>query len=278
MRPIQLICDSTGGFSPEEKRAQGVIVLPLTLQFANGASLLEENRESFLSYYSRLARESVLPSTSQPSLEVVTAAFQETLEKGFDIIAICLSENLSGTYSTFTAAAKQISPERIRVIDCRCCSVSVKYLVETARSFVDAGLCLDAVAANLLREAEGNGAIMVVEDLRYIKKGGRCNNLTFFVGKLLRIHPILKMVENQLVAYDRARGMKNAVEKMIADLPEKLNFLTVLHCDNLELAKNCTLRLQARFSDLCVRLEDLSPVIGTHLGNGSVGFIYHEPV
>ncbi len=271
---IQIVCDSTGGFSTEDLNRLRPTILPLTVNFANGDSMIEGQRETYPPFYTRLIQEIDLPTTSQPAVGEVIEAFSRILSNGDDIIAICLSEKLSGTYGSFCAAAKSLDPSRIRIVDCKCCSVGVKFLVEFARQLIDAGATLDEIESTLSDQATRNSAIMVVDDLKFLKKGGRVGNAGFLVGKLLNIHPILMMKNGALMAHAKVRGMRNVYDRMIQELPEKMKLVTVLHCVNEEGARLCISKIKNRFGNININLEDLSPVIGTHLGNGSVGIIF----
>ena len=270
-----MICDTTGGFSQEELQSLNIKTLPLSVNFSDGTTLVEGTRETYLSYYTKLNTLEQLPTTSQPPVGIVCEAFEQALQEGDQVIAISLSHGLSGTYSSFMTAADMIDPDRISVVDSLSCSVSIKFLARIARKLIDAGKSRLDIVHELNAQAKRSDAIMFVDDLKFLKKGGRVGNLSFFVGKLLHIHPILMMKDGYLVAHDKVRGMRAVFDRMIRELPDKLKYLTVLHCANEAGALGCIEKLRARFRDsIEIELEDLSPVIGTHLGNGSVGIIY----
>lgn len=273
MSNIQIICDSTGGFSKEELQKLDVELLSLNVNYPGG-SIVEGTRDTFPAYYDLLKTLPELPTTSQPPVGEIYDLFRSILDGGKDIIAICLSEGLSGTYNAFCTAAKMLDESRISIVDSRSCSVNVKYLARIARNMIDQGYARLEIEQALKAQADRNGAIMFVEELKFLKKGGRVNNLAFVVGKLLSIRPILKMQDGILIACDKVRGLQRAAERLMAELPDKLKFITVLHCDNEPVARSCVEKLRTRFANMLIELEDLSPVIGTHLGNGSVGIIY----
>ncbi len=273
---IKIVCDSTGGFTPQEIDELSLTVLPLHVIFADGTDLAEGNRDTYIDFYNRLKNEKTLPTTSQPSLGHISDTFSDFIRRETQVIAICLSSGLSGTFQSFSSVASSLSPKNIKVVDSLCCSVAVKFLARFARTYIDAGYSLDEVKSRLDSDAQNTGAIMVVDDLKFLKKGGRVGNISYFMGKLLNIHPILCMKNGALVAHAKIRGMRLVFERMVQELPSKMRQVSVLHCDNLEGATKCLNKIKERFGDIHISVEDLSPVIGTHLGNGAVGIIYAE--
>ena len=273
MQNIQLFCDSTGGFLQEELDALKVKLLSLSVHW-DGKALVESTRDKFSAYYQTLKNLEKLPTTSQPSIGDMSRLFEEELRQENQVIAITLSHGLSGTYDNACAAAEMTGADHVAVIDSQSCTVSVKFMARQARRLIDEGRPYLEIVS-LLREAgTRNGAIMVVDDVKYLNMGGRLQGAQYFVGKMLGIRPILKMKDGFLVPHKLARGLKEAFSKMIEVIPDSLQYLTVLHCDNAQGAAECAGRLKERFTDMLIEIEDLSPVIGTHLGNGSVGIVY----
>ena len=180
----------------------------------------------------------------------------------------------AGLLITPARPAEMAGPGQIEVIDSGSCTVSVKYMARLARRLIDEGRPFGEIAGLLRDAGKRNGAVMVVEDVKYLKMGGRLQGAQYLVGKMLGIRPILKMKDGFLVPHKLARGLKDAFAKMIEVLPESLKYITVLHCDNQKGAADCAAQLSNLYSKITVEIEDLSPVIGTHLGNGSVGIVY----
>jgi len=273
MQEIQLFCDSTGGFSAEELDALQVTLLPLTVHW-DGGSLTETTRESFAAYYQTLKTLVRLPTTSQPAIGFIAEHFKRAVEEGRKVITVTLSPGLSGTYQNACAAADMAGKKHISVINSMSCTAGVKFLARIARRLIDEGKSYEEVVRSLREAGRRNGAIMAVDDMKYLKMGGRLQSAQYLMGKMLGVRPVLKMKDGFLVPHKTVRGMKQAIASMIEAIPDKLSFLTVLHCDNLRDAEECADRLGVKYRGVKVGVEDLSPVIGTHLGNGSVGIVY----
>ena len=118
-------------------------------------------------------------------------------------------------------------------------------------------------------------AALTVGDLIYLKRGGRLNNSQYFVGKLLNILPVLMLRDGKLYPYAKVQGYKSMLSAMQQIAPEHTKGITVLHIDSPESAAQLKLLLQERFPQIEIGIGPISPVIGSHLGPGALGYCYY---
>jgi DegV family protein with EDD domain len=250
-----------------------VKLLPLSVNW-DGKTLTEGTNESFADYYEILKTLDKLPTTSQPSIGFITGQLSRGGRGRKKVLAITLSPVLAATYDSARSAAEKIGPDKAAVINSMSCTSNVKYLARIAARYEDDGKAFEDIVFTLRKAANGNGAVMMVNDIKFLKMGGRLQGAQYIFGMLLSVRPLLKMKDGFLVHHKTVRGLAEALSKMVEAVPDRLIYLTVQHCGNLQGAQECISKLKTRFSGLLIELEDLSPVIGTHLGNGAVGIVY----
>ncbi|HEU4964346.1 MAG TPA: DegV family protein [Bacilli bacterium] len=275
---LRIVTDSTSDLTAALAAESGVELIPLHViiggkTYAEGVDLSKEQ------FYERLAVSKELPSTSQPSPAVMQKYFQRYLDAGDDVIYIGVSSRFSGTLQAARIGRDLVSePERVTIYD----SMSVSY---------GQGL-LALHAAKLAREGKTPAEITAaLDDLRprihivfsvggldNLRKSGRINNLSFLFGSLLNIKPIMMIDRDSVVqVYEKARGKKNAYRSLFRYLeefpPDPAFAFGLGHTHDPEQAATYRQDLQALgITDLL--LFEIGAVIGTHVGIGTIGFLY----
>jgi DegV family protein with EDD domain len=118
-------------------------------------------------------------------------------------------------------------------------------------------------------------AAVTVDDLIYLKRGGRLNNSQYFVGKLLNILPVIILREGKLYPYAKVQGTKAMMSAMYQVAPDNVKGITVLQIENPEKAAELQRLLHERFPQIEIGVDPISPVIGSHLGPGAFGYCYY---
>jgi DegV family protein with EDD domain len=253
-------------------------VIPLTVIW-DGESYADNVDITPKEFYSRLAKSDTLPSTSQPSAAVFKDCFQELLDQNKDVIAILISSGISGTVNSATQAQQEIGSDRIVVLDSKTAAMATGLIVLTAARKAAEGASLAEVAETANKAQEQTEVVFAVDTLEFLHKGGRIGGAKRFLGSMLNIKPILEMKEGKIDSVDQVRTQKRALERLISLVREKSNEkrplrLAVFHSNVPESAESLLKDAAAALSPEETFLSELSPVIGTHVGPGTLAIAF----
>ena len=242
-----------------------------------------EDDEMMHHYYDKL-RNKVTTHTSQIVPYNYTSIFEPLIKEGQSILYISLSSGLSNTYESALMAAKEIKEEYpsagLEVVDSYAATGGMGILVELAANNRKAGMSLLENAEWLRTHAKNVNHWFKVEDLMYLKRGGRVSAATAVVGTALNIKPILTInSEGKLDTIDKKRGNKQALKALMENFEKtydetlgKLVYITCADCkDEAEKLKDILLE---KYPDVTVRMTMLSPVIGAHTGPDMLAIIH----
>ena len=274
-----IVTDSTSDIPPAMAEALGIEVVPLTLMFGEEAfrDNLDMTPEQF---YERLPRSPQLPTTSQPSPVEYMNVYRSILERYPDssILSFHISSGLSGTYQSAQLAKSMLEEEgeRITVVDTLSASYGFGAMVTEAARLSAEGKSPQEIleAAEKLRVSRK--LYFLVDTLEYLQKGGRIGKASAILGTLLNIKPILSIdSEGVIYAVEKVRGRKKAVARMIelfkADL-QGVNTINVAvgHTAEPESGKEILNELSGHFTLEEQVLTNIGPVVGSHVGNGTL--------
>ena len=209
---------------------------------------------------------------------------EPALKQGEDVLVLVFSSGLSTTYQSAVIAAEELAeryPQRqIRVIDTLAASVGQGLLVWHAAKQRQAGKSLDQVAQWVLTHRDHVAHWVTVEDLKYLKRGGRISAATAVVGTMLSIKPIIHVDnEGKLSSVDKCRGRKASMSHLAEKLgqtilPEGTDLAFISHADCLEEAEAVADQIKERFGVREVIISDIGPVIGSHTGPGCIALCF----
>lgn len=272
-------CDLTSA----QVNSIGVEVLPMEFEM-EGKSYLhypDARMMSLEDFYSKL-KSGVYSKTTQINVNGFVTAFEKYLKAGIDVIYTGISTGLSGTYNTCLIAVRELQekyPDRkIIVIDSRCDSAGLGFLIYLAGQKYKAGCSIDELAEYIETTRDRICHWFVVEDLDQLKRGGRISAVTATFGKALQIKPLIGVDEvGHLYNAAKVRGKSNVIPTLVKHLEAegedtKNNLVFVAHADNKEGAEE----LKKRIKGMCkeVQICDIGPVIGTHVGSGMLAILF----
>lgn len=232
----------------------------------------------------RMQREGNFASTTQINPGVYLQYFEPWLREGTDILYLCFSSGLSGTFQTAEMAVEELSaeyPERTIVcIDTLCASIGEGLIVREAAKMQAQGLTLDELTAWVTARRLNVCHWFTVDTLTHLKHGGQISAAAAVMGTALQIKPLLHVDEQgKLEAVEKPRGRKKAitaqVERMEQGWMPELG-KTVLIGDGDDPGASAMLKkaVLERFPDAEVLISDIGPVIGAHTGPGILVLIY----
>ncbi len=278
----QILTDSCCDFPRQMYEDLNLIAVPLSVDF-RGQVADDKNDDSLKELYSAL-RGGEAAKTSAVNPDRWARAMEEFLAAGQDVLVLAFSSGLSTTYQSAVIAAGELGeryPQRkIRVVDTLCASMGQGLLAWYACKKRDAGMGLEELAGWLEENKLHLCHWFTVDDLMYLKRGGRVSAATAVVGTMLQIKPVLHMDDQgRLINMTKARGRKVALDtlvKKVRELGEGYDNSTVFlsHGDCLEDAQYVAAQLKETCGVQEVIISYVGAVIGSHAGPGTVAIFF----
>ncbi|BDH60784.1 hypothetical protein MTP04_09140 [Lysinibacillus sp. PLM2] len=277
---IAVVTDSTAYLTPEERERYNIRMIPLSVTLEDG--IYEEEIEITASeFYEKVRGAKVFPKTTQPPVGRFVELFEE-LSKDYDeVISIHLSSGISGTYQGAIQAADMVEGIKVHVFDSEISCSPQGLFARIASQMIRAGASMDEILRKLDEIKSKMKAYFVVDDLAHLQRGGRLSSAAALVGGLLQIKPVLHFENKVIVPFEKIRTKKKAlkrVEELLAEDAAKYEKLhgMIIHANREEEAKEWMAELSEKYPNIEFHLSYFGPVIGTHLGEGSLGMGWVE--
>lgn len=279
---FQIITDSACDFPSEMYEKLKLTYTPLSL-LINGKESTDISEPFLKEVYASL-RAGNTAKTSAVNPEGWAKVIEPALAQGKDVLVLAFSSGLSTTYQSAVIAAQELQnsyPDRkIRVVDTLAASMGQGLLVWYACQKRDAGLSVEEVAAWCEENKLHLCHWFTVDDLMYLKRGGRVSAATALVGTMLQIKPVLHVDnEGHLINVAKARGRKASIEalaKKFADtaIPGANDTVFISHGDCLEEAEYLAALLKERYGVKEIIVSYVGAVIGSHSGPGTMALFF----
>ena len=282
MDEYQIITDFGCDLPLHIAEERNIEVIPMEV-FIEGEEPKKGSEVDVYEFYQKL-REKKVAKTSAVSIDAFVTAFTAHLEKGEDIVYVALSSGLSGTFSAANIAAGELRekfPERnIYIVDSRSGSIGEGLIAYFAALKKAEGATAEEVASYAQEPAYHLCSWFTVDDLFFLKRGGRLSAATAIVGSLFMIKPILHASEEgKLIPGSKARGRRGAIEAL-ADAVERLavnpaeQVIGISHSDCLKDALDLETMLREKWDIKDVIISEIGPVIGAHCGPGTLAIFF----
>ncbi len=244
---------------------------------------LTDEKFSFKGFYDRLRNKEHI-KTSLLNVEEFTDAFEEILSGGDDILAILISSGISGTYQAAKIAADDLRekyPERkIIVIDSLAASIGHGLLVYYAAKMQQEGKTIDETADFIYKNRLKLVHKFTVDDLFFLKRGGRLSGGVAVIGTILQIKPVLHVDDDgKLVAQAKVNGRKKSINALFDSFKENVvdpenQVLAICHGDCLEDAEYLANKIKKEYNVKDIIINYCDPVIAAHAGPGVLALFY----
>lgn len=278
---VKIITDTTAYIANETLQELDITQISLSVNFEDAS--FKEIAISNTEFYELMANNPKVPTSSQPSPVDFYEAFLRIVESGDQVVGIFISTDLSGTYySAFTARnmiLEKYPLAQIELIDSRITTMAMGYSVIAGARAAREGLPLEAVVAEINKVISKSKLYFVPKTLEYLKKGGRMGGATALMGTLLQIKPILTVADGKVAVYDKVRTSEKAIAKLLDTFTEdhrqfRVKGITILNINCPEEARKVAAQV-AEISGLKAEIGSIGPVIGLHVGPGTLGLAYH---
>lgn len=280
-RKVAIVTDSTAFLPRHYIDEYDLRVIPLNLHWGQ-ENLRDVEDISPTEFYARLQQSDEIPTTSQPSAGRFLTFFEEVAQTADSIVAVLLSEKLSGTVASAHAAVEMMAADYpIEIVDSRSASLGVGLVAVAAARAAEQGMDYRQVAEVARTLSPHVRVIFVVDTLEYLHKGGRIGGAKRLLGSVLAIKPLLQLKEGEIEALASVRTKRKAVERLLEIVKEDTVGAQKLHMGVMDAAApeegdRLFQRVVKIFSPEELIRSELSPVIGTHTGPGSVGMSYYD--
>lgn len=278
MKKVAIVTDSTAYLPSNYVEEFGVTVVPLTLQwdgasYRDGVDILPDE------FYTRLSDSKTLPTTSQATVNDFTQVYKKLMDEGFDILTLPISSGISGTYDSAIQAKAQLGEVPIEIIDTRLVSMALSFQVLAAARAAKDGASLEECKQIALKAYDHIGVYFVVDTLKYLHAGGRIGGGKRFMGTALNIKPILEIRDGKIEAVKSVISINKALEAMVEMVEKDIDQrkpvrVSVFHALAAEKAQELLKTTAARLHADEAILSYVSPVIGCHVGPGTLSIAY----
>jgi DegV family protein with EDD domain len=274
---VRIITDSTADIMPQRAKEIGIEIIYLTVSFGD-ETFIEGVNLTHEEFYERLAASKTLPTTSQIPPDTFREAFEKHLENDDEIVGIFISSELSGTYNSACVAKGMLESEKIHLVDSLHATITLGLLVEEAVKMRDRGDDACRIAAQVKALIPKLRLYAVIDDLMYLKRGGRLSQTAALVGNILSIHPILSIIDGKVTNVGKCRGDRAVYEfvrKRMREEPiDASHYIALGDTAAPQKAAEWKERLLSEYDPAIILDGHIGSVVGTHIGPGVVGIAY----
>ena len=278
-KKVAIVTDSNSGITQQQAEELGISVVPMPFD-VEGQTFYEDINLTQEQFYEKLAQD-VDIITSQPSPESVTALWERLLQEYDEVVHIPMSSGLSGSCQTAVMLAEEYGG-RVQVVNNQRISVTQRRSVLDALEMREHGMSASEIRELLERVRLESGIYIMVDTLKYLRKGGRIPPAAAALGTLFRIKPVLQIHGERLDAFAKARTasqgktmMINAIKKDINErfggmTEDKHIWLQIAYTHDRAAAEQFRTEVEAEFPGYDIHIDPLSLSVACHIGPGAL--------
>ncbi len=280
MSKVAIVTDSNSGITQEEAKKLGVFVVPMPF-IVNDEEYFEDISLSQPEFFEKLAQDANI-STSQPAIGAVTELWDNLLKEYDQVVHIPMSSGLSESMNTARNFAKNEYNGRVEVVDNHRISITQRRSVMDAVNLAKNGFTAKEIKDYLERTGGDSSIYIMVNTLKYLKKGGRITPAAAAIGTVLNIKPVLQIQGGKLDQFAKVLNVKSAKVKMLAQIKEDLETrfkeyyekgemrVVVAHTNNYEKADEFAKEIEDMLGVKPEFVDPLSLSVACHIGSGAL--------
>ena len=275
---IVVVTDSSAYLPVEVIRDLPIAVIPLWLMwdeksYQDGIDIHPSE------FYQRLKESKTLPTSSQPSAQEFSDFYKEIAQDADAIVNVLVSAQISGTVASAQAAMAEHPEMDVRLVDSNSSAMGLGLCVLAAGRAAAAGKSVDDVAAAASEMSQKIQLLFVVDTLEYLFKGGRISGGKRLLGTALNIKPILHFEDGKIKPHSQARTKRKALAQLLEIVEERLagnqmQEAAIMDVDAPDEGDSVAEMVRERFNPAILHRSGVSPVVGTHVGPGTVGVAF----
>ncbi len=278
MSKVAIVTDSTAYIPQNLVEQFNISVAPQILiwgeeTFEDGIDIQPDE------FYERLKTAKVMPTSSQVTVTSFHDIFTKLAGEGYDILAVLLSDQLSGTIDSATQARGSFPNTNIEIIDSETVAMALGFQVLAAARVASQGGDLLECKEIAERAKDKTGVIFAVDTLEFLHRGGRIGGGSRYLGAALNIKPILEVTGGRVESVERVRTRKKSLQRILDMVEERVAGsevirLATLHANVSDEAGDLLEQANHRIKSVESIFSTISPVVGTHAGPGTIGLAY----
>ncbi len=278
MSKVRILTDSSAYLPQAYVDQLNIHVLPLILildgkEYRDGVDITAGE------FYDLLVKSDSLPKTSQVPVSAFEQKYRELLDEGCEILVLPISSGLSGTRESALQALEGFPGAPIEVLETKLVSMALGFMVLAAARAAAEGASLAECKAAALEAYPKIGVYFTVEDLKYLAAGGRINTAKRLLGTALSLKPLLEIRDGKIELVESVITTRKAVERMVQLVERSVSGkspvrISVFHAAVPETAQALLERLAVQLHADEAILSEVSPVIGSHVGPGTISVAY----
>ena len=287
MSRIAIVTDSNSGITQKEGKELGISVIPMPF-YINDELYFEDITLTQEEFYQKLDEDADI-KTSQPAPGDVLDLWEKLLEDHDEIVHIAMSSGLSSSCATAAMLADDYDG-KVQVVDNQRISVTQRQSVADAMKLAEEGKSAKEIKDILEADKLDSGIFIMVDTLKYLKKGGRVTSAGAAIVTVLGIKPVLQIHGEKLDAFAKTRGVKQAKKKMIAAVRKELEerfpdgdfakhaYLQSAYTKDKEAALKWKEELMAEFPEMEFHQDPLSLSVACHIGAGALAVAWTHKI
>ncbi len=274
---IRLIIDSTADLTAQEIEDLGVTVIPMKVcvddkEYLAGVNLQNEE------FFDLLKKCKTLPHTTQINQDEYQNIIKPFLDKGEDVFVMSLSSGLSGSFNSLRLASEELNSAHLEIFDTQNVTLGFKVLVFEALKLIKSGVSLHELKAKMEELKQKCRLIAVVDNVKYLIKGGRLSLVAGIAVTALNIKPIVTIKNGKVVVLSKGIGYNHAIKNLIKNLSniDLEKSICIAHSNDLTRFEQFKKEIEKALNIKCEGCTGIGPIIGTHAGPGCVAIAYLE--
>ncbi|NHJ32731.1 MAG: DegV family protein [Asgard group archaeon] len=283
-KKLALITDSSCDLPIEIIKQFDITIVPISIFFDDEIRIpyvditLEE-------VFNKMVEEKIVPTTGLPPPKRFKEAFTNVINKYEEAIMLTASKDLSGVWANAVTHAKQMTDNKVTVIDSRTSTHPFGLITIKAARMIENGLNKEKIIKKLEKDIIPNARLHAyLGTLEFLKRSGRIDNLQHLLGELFQFKPLLTLVDGKITSNQRVRGegkiikyLKQLGVKLINTLPETEQ-IVITHSRSLEKAKDLVDYIMEKSTkNLEILIWEIGPASGVHIGPGFLGLSWIGP-
>lgn len=280
MAKVAIITDSNSGITQQQAKELGITVIPMPFMI-DGTTYYEDISMTVDAFFKELEHDAEI-STSQPDPDTTMNIWRDLLKEHDEIVYIPMSSGLSSSCGT----AHMLSLEdefdgKVFVVDNQRISVTQRQSVLDAIEMANKGMSAGEIKEKLLEMKFESSIYIMVDTLKYLKKGGRITPAAAAIGTILKIKPVLQIQGEKLDAFSKVKTVKQAKQTMIKQIRKDMEnrfggadkdniWLEVAYTKNIDEAQAFVKELEEEFPGFDIYMDHLSLSVSCHIGPGSL--------
>jgi len=278
MSKVAIVTDSTAYIPKDLVEKYQITVAPQVLiwgdkTYRDGVDIQPEE------FYTNIKKATVMPTTSQVTIASFHQIFSQLLEDDRQVLAILISQGVSGTIDSALQARDMLPGSPIEIVDSRGTAMALGFQVLSAARLLESGASMAEAKALAEKSTQHIGVVFAVDTMEFLHRGGRIGSGTRFLGSALNIKPILELRDGVVQAVDRVRTRGKSLQRVVEIVEQRIAGrtpvrLATLHANAPEDAQELLKLAQERIEAVETVFSEVSPVVGNHAGPGTVGLAF----